>query len=367
MTLALKSSRTAVGSPDDETIALVLNNLGNVLYDQNNMKAALDAYEEGLTVERRIYPVYSQHISVTLMNIAGIYQARQDYKESMALYREALVINCALNGFCSEPVAGIKTIIATVYELQGIHDSAIDELNEVLQIRNKLHGGQHFLVSVTLNSLGLAQFQHGALSLALESFVKALDIRRLGEGETSRDITTVCYNAATVYKSIGEFDKAIALYNEIICIERGNLLITSASSSPSSSSDDHECLVREVRELERNASMREVTTILQQLALAHQENGNLVEAIKSMKEAAQICTEKPEIMGSQRHASDVFRLLGNLYVQIGDIGKAVETYAVATRLYKPQSHNLDALGVIGKHYFTLKMMGQLVTRAAAAA
>jgi len=171
LTLALKSSRTAVGGPDDETIALVLNKLGNVLYDQNNMKAALDAYEEGLTVERRIYPVYSQHISVTLMNIA----------------------------------------------------------------------------------------------------------------------------------------------------------------------------------------------------LAHQENGNLVEAIKSMKEAAQICTEKSEIMGSQRHTSDVFRLLGNLYAQIGDIGKAVETYAVATRLHKPQSHNLDASGLIGKHYFTLKMMDQLVTRAAAAA
>jgi len=55
-------------------------------------------------------------------------------------------------------------------------------------------------------------------------------------------------------------------------------------------------------------------------------------------------------------------------VQIGDIGKAVETYAVATRLHKPQSPNLDASsGVIGKHYFTLKMMEQLVKRAAAAA
>ena len=108
------------------------------------------------------------------------------------------------------------------------------------------------------------------------------------------------------------------------------------------------------------------STILQQLALAHQEHGNLIEALKSLKKAARICTEKPEIMGLQRHASDVFRLLGNLYVQSGDIG-AMETYAVATRLYNSQSYNLVASGVIGKHYFTSTRMEQLVTRAATAA
>jgi len=65
LTLALKASRTTVGGPDDDK-------LGNVIYDQNNMKAALDFYEEGLTVERQIYLVCSQNISLTLMNIAGI-------------------------------------------------------------------------------------------------------------------------------------------------------------------------------------------------------------------------------------------------------------------------------------------------------
>jgi len=87
----------------------------------------------------------------------------------------------------------------------------------------------------------------------------------LCEGVTLQDIVTVCYNAATLYKIIGEFDNAIALYNEILCIERGNLLITSASSSPSASSNDHDCLLRE---LEGSASLNEVTTILQQLALS---------------------------------------------------------------------------------------------------
>ena len=344
------------GTRADASVAAVLNRIGNALFEEHREDAALDIYRQELITERALYPPTDQRISVTLLNIAQIHLSRRNFEEALPLYYEALVMNCASNGTFSEPVANIKTIIASILERQGSPSLAINQLTEALEIRKDVHGSEHALVSSTLNSIGLVHYQKGEFKSALDFFTKALDIRRECECSSTRDLSAVLFNVARMQQVVGEYKTSILLYEEILYIN--NAALESKEHVEGGSSDALDSV---------SSYQSEIAIVLQQLGQIHQECDNYSEALRVMEQAAQIYDENFQLIV---RASCFFRGLGDLYLDLGNVFKATEKYAIAMRFDEVyESVDLEEQGfgdfVIEKYYIADRITRMYVCAAAA--
>ena len=352
---ALIAYTNVSGTRADASVAIALNRVGNALFEEHRKDAALDIYRQELITERALYPPTDHRISVTILNIAQIHLSRHNFEEALPLYYEALVMNCASNGTFSEPVANIKTIIASILERQGSPSLAINQLTEALEIRKDVHGSEHALVSSTLNSIGLVHYQNGEFKSALDFFTKALDIRRECECST-RDLSAVLFNVARMQQVVGEYKTSILLYEEILYIN--NAALESKEHVEGGSSDELDSV---------SSYQSEIAIVLQQLGQIHQECENYSEALRVMEQAAQIYEENLQLIV---RAPGFFRGLGDLYLDLGNVCKATEKYAIAMRFDEVyESVDLEEQGfgdfVIEKYYIADRIRRMYVCAAAA--
>eukprot|EP01083_Nonionella_stella_P062744 163145_1 len=139
----------------------------------------------------------------------------------------------------------------------------MDHLTESLEIRRDVHGCDHFLISSTLNSIGLILYQIGKFKFALDAFLEAIRIRTECKSSSHGDVANVLFNAARVYQITGEHEESIALYEQVIHINHINLEFGSSSSSINSDTLSEE-----------RASMychRDIAIALQQIGEIHQD------------------------------------------------------------------------------------------------
>ena len=304
---ALVSAKLAFG-PDDSMVAIVINKIGNVLYDQKEYSLALEVYQAGLVLERNLYPPLDDNIAVTLLNIARIYQHKENTDKALEFYNEALTIKRQLNDI--ESIVCNLTSVGTIYEERGDYTNASRVLTEAVDLRRSMNGENGILLSSTLNALGLVRYREGSFDLALVSFIEAIEIRRSYEWSCPRDIITVYYNAATVYKRIGDANNALKLFKEALRFEESITL--------------------------ESENAEEITMLCHQIGLLLQENEDYEEALHYLGISSQMCLDDPRMLDAPR-AFSVIKALGDLHLQIGNIDTAVSTYSQATRLFNSSS------------------------------
>jgi tetratricopeptide (TPR) repeat protein len=73
-------------------VSYLLNQMGNIYYELDDLTSALNIYLEGLRVEYKVIPLDSYDITTTLCNIANIYQRKGDLHQALKYYNEALEI-----------------------------------------------------------------------------------------------------------------------------------------------------------------------------------------------------------------------------------------------------------------------------------
>lgn len=296
---ALNSAKAA-SKPNNGTVANVYNKIGNILFEQGKHDEALSAYKSGLALERTLYPHVHEQIAVTLLNIGRIYHRKEKLDDALELYYEALRIRRELRS--EETVTTILFNIGLIHESKGMLDKAIDALGEAVALHRQTNEEKSLLAS-TLNALGLVQHKRGSLNLALTSFMEAIAIRKSGKSAaTSYDIMNLYFNAAAVCKIMGEADKALEFYRELICLEQTN---------PRGDDKNHEQLAFTYFEI----------------GLILKDRGDLNGALSQIRQSSQICLSHPHLI-ERSLAQKVFTALGDLYMQMGDTDNAMESYSV---------------------------------------
>jgi len=200
-------------------VSSILNKLGSIYYEQNNLVGAIDAYQKGLKIERHIYDEPNRNVATTLLNIALVYKTQESSDEALAYYTNAAQIQHALGEPEAMRLVYTLSTIGLLLDDSGSYDAAILAYEKVLVLRTEHLGSCHFDVSTTLNAMGVIYYKQGLVEAAVKCFEECLSIRRGSKDSSNDDIATVLFNLGSIHGESGHSSKAIRCFTECIILE----------------------------------------------------------------------------------------------------------------------------------------------------
>ena len=251
---------------EEKELATVLHHLGNVLLKSGDDFEAMSAYNEALSLRRKLCGIDSggfakfieqedvenaieQHRGVlrdmadTLHNIGGVYETKNMYQQALSCYNQALVIKRSISrekqvGFslddhiksCNTLSSAITLIrIGTIHnELQN-YDISLSYYKSALDIQKQHLGRDHASVAHTLvemgliirrqinNPFGFEGEERSNLELgASKYFNEALRISKLCFGPNHISVAGVMYNMGSIHDHKGDYANAINCYQHSV-------------------------------------------------------------------------------------------------------------------------------------------------------
>ena len=201
-------------------VAVSLNNIGSVYFDQGDYTKALEYYDKALKIRTELLGENHPDVAVSLNNIGSVYFDQGDYTKALEYYDKALKILTELLGEFHPDVATSLNNIGFVYSNQGDYNKALEYYDKVLKIQKELLGESHPDIAVSLNNIGSVYYFNGDYDKALEYYDKALKIQKELLGENHPDVARSLNNIGFVYSNQGDYDKALEYYDKALKIQR---------------------------------------------------------------------------------------------------------------------------------------------------
>lgn len=223
------------------TVASNLNNLGNVMkkladskviFDQNQIQRVNQILEEVGDAERQaesvdLGPMAPTVLASTVFPLENrsdqSYLAVKDLYDARKCFKRALEINEAVFGPDHPTVANNLNNLGNV--LLGLCDPtrARSYFERALTISESFYGLDHPTVASISNSLGSVLKRLGDLEAAMAQYVRALKIDQMFYGLSHPMVALRINNIGHVWQELGDKDKARELYNESLQIFRKSL------------------------------------------------------------------------------------------------------------------------------------------------
>lgn len=177
-----------------------LQNLANARYFQQNLAAALAAYQARLVIERERED--GEAMAAALLGIATVRYSFAEYGDALTAYREAL----ALQEKLGEQGAVAGTLISTgnVLYLQGDYAGAIADYSRSREINRKVRNTSG--EADALEGMGRVLLAQGDYPAALEAFAGVLADARSRDARD--DQGTVLLSIGDVHFRLGNYDSA---------------------------------------------------------------------------------------------------------------------------------------------------------------
>ena len=278
-------------------MASMLNWMGNLYFERNDMEKALKFYNEGLVVQRKSSERDNTNIIITLMNCAQAHRQSSNFQSALESYQEVYNIRVEADESQTLEHASVLSNIGLMHYNLKEYSKANDAFQMCLHIQRDHHGSDRNLdVASTMNLIGLSCFGYGAYTRSRECFFSCLQTRQRLLGQDHEEVAIVLYNIATVLMETGEEDRATSFYEETLRIER-NIL-----------GPDHD----------------DVILTLQHMGLVAQKQGDFDSSIAYFSEALVGLRKKDK---NKANVAKVLNLLGNTHLQLANIPRMMECYA----------------------------------------
>jgi len=147
--------------------------------------------------------------AMTLENIADLYDKYGRYDDALNLLEYIKPIREKLLGEEHADTAAIYHKIGLVYFLKSEYDKSLIWYQKALAIREKVLGDNHPATAVTYNDIALVYSRQKKYNKALNLYQKALVITEKSFGEEHRETAIVYFNIAQVYDYQGDYVKAL--------------------------------------------------------------------------------------------------------------------------------------------------------------
>ena len=167
-----------------------------------------------------------KHFAYACFDIATIYNLIGDYDNALEYYNKALAIFEKVLGTEHLHTASTYNSIGCVYNSMCDYDKALDYTNKALAICEKVLGTEHPDTALTYNSSGVVYHSMGDYDKALEYYNKALAIYEKVLGTEHLYTASIYNNIGAFYGDMGKHDNKIVCYNStynmtnIVCHKR---------------------------------------------------------------------------------------------------------------------------------------------------
>jgi CHAT domain-containing protein/exonuclease VII small subunit len=217
-------------------LAGTLNNLGNALSDWRRLEAAVEAFQQALAIRRRLAQqqpqVYEPDVAMTLNNLGNALRGLRRLEAAVEAFQQALTIYRRLaqqQPQVYEPyLAGTLNNLGNA--LRGLRrlEAAVEAFQQALAIRRRLAQQQPRVyepyLATTLNNLGTALSDWRRLEAAVEAFQQALAIyRRLAQQQPQvyePYLATTLNNLGNALSDWRRLEAAVEAYEEALAIHR---------------------------------------------------------------------------------------------------------------------------------------------------
>ena len=217
--VALDTAREELGNVDHSLIANILNDLGLVHVEVNEMDEGERLVREALKMRRRLFGEKHVDVAYSLDNLGGIESDRGNYEESERYRQQALQLFRELREPDDYKIAYTINNLGTTVSNQGRYEEAIALYDEVLAHFDK-YGGSRREIARALSNRSVTLKLADRTEEAIASQERAFQMRIEAMGEEHEDTTASMQSLGSLMRDVGRYEEAGELLSRAIEIRR---------------------------------------------------------------------------------------------------------------------------------------------------
>jgi tetratricopeptide (TPR) repeat protein len=219
---ALAIDERAFG-PDHPTVAIRVNNLGNVLRDLGDLAGARARFERALAIDERAFGPDHPDVAIDVNNLGSVLRDLGDLAGARARFERALAIDERAFGPDHSAVARDVNNLGNVLQDLGDLAGARARYERALAIGERAFGPDHPQVATFANNLGGVLRDLGDLAGARARFERALAIGERAFGPDHPDVAIDVSNLGLVLQDLGDlagararFERALRIFQKFL-------------------------------------------------------------------------------------------------------------------------------------------------------
>ncbi|KAI8491493.1 hypothetical protein Bbelb_306930 [Branchiostoma belcheri] len=328
-------------------IARALDNLGQLCDISGDNERALVFCEQALKMNRELHGQNTPHpeTACSLANMARAMEKSGNNSKAISLFKEALEMMDALGLLDKMKDPDPLSNIGLAWRMIGEHEKSLKYLERAMEICKGIHGQEaaHPSIATTLSNLAAVRQALGDYSKAIQLYKDALDMLKVIHGANGThggkeprhpDIADSLRNLANTHKDLGNYTKAIQLYEEEL-----NMRKTIHGSSETHSGDE--------------VCHPDIAHALNNLGLVWGITGDNEKAREFFEQALKMYRTLHGQTTPHLHTALVLENVGNTWEKSGDNVKAISYYEEALKIME------DVWGKSTAHPNIAKVVGNL--------
>ncbi len=220
-------------------LATSLNNLALLYESMGQYDRALPLYEDALEIRKSELGDRHPDTAASLNNLALLYYSMGQYDRALPLYEDALEICKSELGDRHPSTATSLNNLAGLYSSMGQYDRALPLFEDAVDILEEVLGSEHpntkagqenlrslrekmddeqADTATSMNDLANLYYSMGKYEQALPLYEQVLGIKQIELGDHHSDTAMSLNDLANLHYSMGKYDKALPLYEQAVDI-----------------------------------------------------------------------------------------------------------------------------------------------------
>jgi tetratricopeptide (TPR) repeat protein len=190
-----------------EDIAVVLTNLANVYFEDNEPELSEQNHQRALTIRTQAFGEVDATVAQSLYNLAVLYDDMVQYEKAIEYYERAIKIWNVTIGPAHPYVANGLNNLANIHLAMGNYAAAEELHSHSLAIRKLIYGRVHAEVARSLINMGALYVKQSAYEKAKPVYTEAVSVAEKLFGPSHPQVAMLLYSLANIYHIQGRMDK----------------------------------------------------------------------------------------------------------------------------------------------------------------
>ena len=200
--------------PGNPKIALIQNDLGEVLYYLGEYEQAISSYEKAFASDFKTYGIEHPKVAEKWNNLGSAWKALGQYEKAISYLEKALASDLKTYGSEHPEVAIDWNNLGSAYYSLGQYQKAISYFEKSLASDIKTYGSEHPEVATSWNNLGSSWKALSQYQKAISYFEKSLASDLKTYSNEHPKVAIYWNNLGLAWDSLGQYEKAIEYYEK---------------------------------------------------------------------------------------------------------------------------------------------------------
>lgn len=259
---ALRQIQKGLGETNAATIK-AKSNLATVLSRNDKQEEATKLYQEIVETYRKSGEK-TEPYAAALTNLAGVLRKQQKFEEADPYAREAVVVMEQVSPPDPKRLITAESNLAKLLIEESQFDESRKLFEKVLTQIDTVYGENSSRAMEPLTDLSALASITGDSARAISLLQRVVDIGNKALPADSPDVPTAISNLANAYRENKQYDKALALYTDVV--ERQKKIHGEISKETADALDDIALMAREQGQASAEITFRRVIDIREKLA-----------------------------------------------------------------------------------------------------